>query len=190
MEPMNCSGASCERGIWVISYGLPTGNRLLRHQNPHGHAASCDRGIWVISYGLPTGNRLVRHPNPHGTRPPVDLKWPSIIQWRIMTPVLTSHPKKEKEDEGERERAIETEWDTEGERQRETMPYCLIRVSVIWSLKSYTFRNEPEQEKQRKKNNNNKNKTKKKKKKKKNGLTMKTPSSLNRILDSMCAYNG
>ena len=32
-----------------------------------------------------------------GTRPPVDLMWPSIIQWRIMTHVFTSHPEKEKE---------------------------------------------------------------------------------------------
>ena len=33
-----------------FGHGLPTGHR---HPNPHGHAASCDRGICVISYGVP-----------------------------------------------------------------------------------------------------------------------------------------
>ena len=34
----------------------------------------------------------------------------------------------------------------EGDSERETMPYCLIRVSLTWSLKSYIFKNEPEHE--------------------------------------------
>ena len=33
MGPVNCSGAWCDRCIWVISYGLPTGHRLVRHPN-------------------------------------------------------------------------------------------------------------------------------------------------------------
>ena len=43
---------------WMISYGLPMGHILVRHQKLHGHAASCGQGIWVISYGLPTGHRV------------------------------------------------------------------------------------------------------------------------------------
>ena len=51
---------------------------------------------------------------------------------RIMTPVLTSHPGKEKEDEEMREREREREMGGGGgERETERMPYCLIRVSLI-----------------------------------------------------------
>ena len=39
---------------------------FVRHPNPHRHAASCDLGIWVNSFGVPTDHRLVRHPNPQG----------------------------------------------------------------------------------------------------------------------------
>ena len=56
-----------------------------------------------------------------------------------MTPVLKSHPEKEKEDEGERESISE----------RETILYCLICVSLIWSLKSNIFRDEPEHKKKK-----------------------------------------
>ena len=45
MGPVNCSRVSCDRGIWVISYELSKGHRLIRHPNPHVRAASCDRGI-------------------------------------------------------------------------------------------------------------------------------------------------
>ena len=69
----------------------------------------------MISYGLPTSHSLVQHSNPHGHE--------TTRRSNVMTPVLTSHHEKEKEDEGERER--------ESDSERETMSYCLIRVSLI-----------------------------------------------------------
>ena len=61
----------------------------------------------MISYGLPTGHRLVRHPNPHGhetTRRFHVSQYYSVVNYDSRN---TSHPEKEKETkerESDRER--------------------------------------------------------------------------------------
>ena len=66
--------------------------------------------------------------------------WPVWDPWTVRElDLVANYDSRSYKSHRERERRRWRESDSE----RETMPYCLIRVSLSWSLKSYIFRNEP-----------------------------------------------